>query len=1002
MSRPGCWTALRLAGAGTAAGAASMEAARGRGCSLFRRETVFAVAILAAGEALFFLWRRRKRRADDVGDGESRFVMGEADDVLIPEAASEASGVRQLMERLVESLVSGGLDDVVLLPKDPHPQYGRIYRRHQPRLRSALTSLAYSLQMAMAQKPLAECETPGRAHAQLRAIILDLARDVAALDRHPGEQDGVGTAGLDGVLDAKEDFATRAYEDILATAIVNKVMERSTLRNNNNNKRNTNNNNNNFVSSLEVRLGSVEDSPESGTSSYNGSWTGSSLLDHSVDGDLDSDPLSLMIEECIEEVTTITGTSSSSASSSSLDERSEGEELPRDVPLVRRRRRRRSARRRGSSSSASLPLPPSGPPSLIAGLSLLKQRVPFPELGVDIVDVDWSSGESELSDSAEAQRPVNGLDGGYDAEGRRASPPDGAEQAEDAVDEDRPASCLELVTPMQSWEDNWLFQSKRIRKPAAQYAHHPVPVPMLVPNPSEDFRALIGDVDAEETSDLSECSDDALEEVVLAGMKPKAESDQFSEDLSVSEAAGRPLLDGLAETCNLELLRRAAPALSTAPAPRAARTNRTANLEGPASSPDRLSPLIRSAATSPVSKGRQSPNDMAERWARDQDAEMTILYDTPTRREAPAKDVPVKEIPKKEVPAMHRAVPKQKLAVDSRAQRSVAAVAEVEKSAVEATRVEPVSAAPKATAATLAERPDGAEEKPLQHQQVEGERQVNGRMSPPPEVLDNEDLFTPPRPGTIAEREHRKWLEATPLPNNPYSPENIERRLKQRASLTGQPLLPPALSPTPAADSLPPPDDSSLHIALRVDPDPKKYGRDFYINSGSGLRRAHSTSVADRRIGHLETPIAPWSSAVRTNGDGGSEDSSPVPTPSVRELAKQFLSQPPEQPAPQPSRTKSTDASKVVIVGKNESPEAPVSADIVNKHDKKAVRQVHSLTARSMSREFREGLRHLAVGRPAAAPGAQPTSAPSSTPAGPEQHSDRPDPEGARQPAEAE
>ncbi|KAE8749603.1 hypothetical protein FOCC_FOCC003591, partial [Frankliniella occidentalis] len=387
MSRPGCWTALRLAGAGTAAGAASMEAARGRGCSLFRRETVFAVAILAAGEALFFLWRRRKRRADDgegdgdgtvvvslareallllwrrrwqgdgagddggngngdedgdgdrhqrfqkkfamvalagkairhlwrvyqrrrqrpnadgagvngdefapddvvvteavvdgdshtdfaivsftgkalplqnllrrlgdvngklentmswrrrsrlrhhrgpteeeqpmrrVGDGESRFVMGEADDVLIPEAASEASGVRQLMERLVESLVSGGLDDVVLLPKDPHPQYGRIYRRHQPRLRSALTSLAYSLQMAMAQKPLAECETPGRAHAQLRAIILDLARDVAALDRHPGEQDGVGTAGLDGVLDAKEDFATRAYEDILATAIVNK------------------------------------------------------------------------------------------------------------------------------------------------------------------------------------------------------------------------------------------------------------------------------------------------------------------------------------------------------------------------------------------------------------------------------------------------------------------------------------------------------------------------------------------------------------------------------------------------------------------------------------------------------------------------------------------------------------------------------------------------------------------------------------------------------------
>jgi hypothetical protein len=41
---------------------------------------------------------------------------------------------------------------------------------------------------------------------------------------------------------------------------------------------------------------------------------------------------------------------------------------------------------------------------------------------------------------------------------------------------------------------------------------------MLVPNPSEDFRARIGDRDAEEVSDLSDCSDGALEDIVLAGM----------------------------------------------------------------------------------------------------------------------------------------------------------------------------------------------------------------------------------------------------------------------------------------------------------------------------------------------------------------------------------------------------------------------------------------------------------------------------------------------------
>lgn len=36
--------------------------------------------------------------------------------------------------------------------------------------------------------------------------------------------------------------------------------------------------------------------------------------------------------------------------------------------------------------------------------------------------------------------------------------------------------------------------------------------------------------------------------------------------------------------------------------------------------------------------------------------------------------------------------------------------------------------------------------------------------------------------GTIAYREHKKWTEnAVPLANNPYSKENIERRLSKSA-----------------------------------------------------------------------------------------------------------------------------------------------------------------------------------------------------------------------------
>ena len=36
--------------------------------------------------------------------------------------------------------------------------------------------------------------------------------------------------------------------------------------------------------------------------------------------------------------------------------------------------------------------------------------------------------------------------------------------------------------------------------------------------------------------------------------------------------------------------------------------------------------------------------------------------------------------------------------------------------------------------------------------------------------------------GTIAEREHRKWESAPPLPNNPYSPENINKRLRRQST----------------------------------------------------------------------------------------------------------------------------------------------------------------------------------------------------------------------------
>lgn len=68
--------------------------------------------------------------------------------------------------------------------------------------------------------------------------------------------------------------------------------------------------------------------------------------------------------------------------------------------------------------------------------------------------------------------------------------------------------AMDLVSPVESWEDNWLFQKKKTSR------SQPDAVAMLVPSSNADFKALIGDRDAENTSDLSECSSTKSDEEI--------------------------------------------------------------------------------------------------------------------------------------------------------------------------------------------------------------------------------------------------------------------------------------------------------------------------------------------------------------------------------------------------------------------------------------------------------------------------------------------------------
>lgn len=126
----------------------------------------------------------------------------------------------------------------------------------------------------------------------------------------------------------------------------------------------------------------------------------------------------------------------------------------------------------------------------------LPRRVPFPEFGRDIVH--------EIDNEEREFDEVSGSD-------------------------------LQAVDG--TWEENWLFQKKKIKTQS-------VPVPMLVPNSNTEYRALIGDRDADDTTDLSDNASDSEEQTAdyksdmkkvidskhVIGGKPKHYESDFEPD----------------------------------------------------------------------------------------------------------------------------------------------------------------------------------------------------------------------------------------------------------------------------------------------------------------------------------------------------------------------------------------------------------------------------------------------------------------------------------------
>ncbi|XP_060878235.1 uncharacterized protein LOC132950711 isoform X2 [Metopolophium dirhodum] len=655
--------------------------------------------------------------------------------------------VRDYLERLVEGLVDGGLDDVCLTPLSTHPLYMSICWKYHEQLATTLTAAIHSI--------INESDEFDDIPIKLNTILKEVSYDVEHLPELQAAQKKCA-------VPLAEDLNEKNYEDLLATAILNKIVANSQTKKK--------------VPVARTRI-----------SKFPPKQTDSNIQNSKKTEEPRKTPrVSLTVEEFTEEVTTTSYNTYSDIEGDYDDGYNEGDEEDDER----------------SQSTIGM---------FMSNAKLLRgHTAPLPEFGSDAVE-DGSS----------------------------------------TIDPDDQG----ISATVDSWEDNWLFQKKRVNRMSGSnnYHHHPVPVPMLVPNPSEVTRPLIGDRDADETSELSDYSNSALDELLELSDFESEPLQTKRSDVDTNSANGGILL-----------------------------------FEGPSSEED--NPLIwdpvveacnKHVALSQVDSGQGSMDHQRD-------------FD---------QSIEVNEKP----------VPRPRSSLMS--------------SATDSSEVNSVSS-----------------------------EDVN---------VAQEDEQLPPRPGTIAEREHSKWEKATPLTNNPYSAENIEKR--KYKTLFG------SRSSSEASLNLINGNDTSSPLKIVCSPslpDTQRYGRDYYINQSGELKtRQKQTKVSKlvvqigedelegdgrRTDGVLQdsTPVTPQSTSSGDSlapfGTGGGQDKlvrvcswtdrrdsgSGVPKssiaesaddvhhcmPSVRELAKQFSSHNAENTCKNPSR------------------------------------QVHSLTARSLSREYREGL----------------------------------------------
>ncbi|XP_049541671.1 uncharacterized protein LOC125954968 isoform X2 [Anopheles darlingi] len=376
-----------------------------------------------------------------------------------------------------------------------------------------------------------------------------------------------------------------------------------------------------------------------------------------------------------------------------------------------------------------------------------------------------------------------------------------------------------------TWEENWLFRKRQLKTTESSIA-------MLVPSPTEEVKALIGDKNADEISDLSEAgsdceagyeSDGKAHDSSPAGpskestseaisSSSKANDDSLDEQLppdslvSVNSLPGNETL--LSEAKNSQLLGEQSSSQVPAGAGEAFSLMDDLISIGPVMVANEKVETKNTTLTNPfLDEPFESNNNVIT-------DDVKLLQRT---NEQATNDLRSSHLE----PTVNGSCNRKEVPIDRES-----------------------TAEPSQVIMSNGKGPANG------HHTVTDEQQQKQAKEKEQDLLDREETLIP---GSIAEREHLKWRNAKPIANNPYSPDALQRRLSEKS----RPSSMIEIDRLVRKETAPNGDDGMMRIG---DDDPsseprteagidqersakvgalaeqKKIGREYYINDPERLR----------------------------------------------------------------------------------------------------------------------------------------------------------------------